>query len=106
MSMKFSRIPRLHLRLDFLQFWQLGKPSSHFKCLSRHVKHPVLTRLGFDDAVLSGFGWEGASGSVIESGLFCNVCEVGVDLVDEARVMDCWSLTAASADAYGGVNRV
>lgn len=45
-SIKFSRTPRLHSRLLFLQFKQSGVPSSHFKCRSRHVRHPVLTRLG------------------------------------------------------------
>lgn len=45
-SMKFKRKPRLHKRLDLRQFWQLGRPSSHFKWRSRHVKHPVRTRLG------------------------------------------------------------
>jgi hypothetical protein len=44
---KLSFIPRLHILPDFLQFWQCGNPSSHFKCRSLHVKHPVLTLLGF-----------------------------------------------------------
>lgn len=43
---KLSFIPRLHVFPDFLQFWQCGNPSSHFKCRSLHVKHPVLTLLG------------------------------------------------------------
>ena len=46
--MKLSRTPRLHNLLDFRQFTQSGTPSSHFKCLSRHVKHPVRTLLGLD----------------------------------------------------------
>ena len=45
-SMKFSRTPLLHGRLDFLQFKQSGKPSSHFKWRSLHVKQPVRTRFG------------------------------------------------------------
>lgn len=45
-SMKFNRTPLLHVLLDFLQFWQTGSPSSHFKCLSRQVRQPVLTLLG------------------------------------------------------------
>lgn len=45
-SIKFRRTPRLQSRFDFLQFWQSGTPSSHFKCRSRQVKHPVRTRFG------------------------------------------------------------
>lgn len=45
-SMKFSLTPLTHGRFDFLQFWQIGFPSSHFKCLSLHVKQPVRTLLG------------------------------------------------------------
>ena len=44
-SMKFRRTPRLHSLLLFRQFRQSGVPSSHFRCLSRHVRHPVLTLL-------------------------------------------------------------
>ena len=44
--MKFSRTPRLHGRFDFLQFRQSGRPSSHFRWRSRHVKQPVRTRFG------------------------------------------------------------
>lgn len=50
-SRKLSRTPRLHLRFDFLQLKQFGRASSHFRCLSRHVKQPVLTRLGFGGVV-------------------------------------------------------
>lgn len=46
--MKFNLTPRLHCRLLFLQLLQLGKPSSHFKCRSLHVRQPVRTRFGFD----------------------------------------------------------
>jgi len=45
MSMKFNRTPLLHSLLLFRQFIQSGTPSSHFKCRSRHVRHPVRTRL-------------------------------------------------------------
>jgi hypothetical protein len=45
-SMKFNRTPLLHTRLDFRQFKQFGRASSHFKCRSRQVKHPVRTLLG------------------------------------------------------------
>lgn len=44
--MKLSLTPRLQTRLDFRQFRQSGIASSHFRCLSRHVRHPVRTRLG------------------------------------------------------------
>lgn len=44
--MKFNRTPLLHTRLDFRQFWQFGRPSSHFKWRSLQVKHPVRTRFG------------------------------------------------------------
>lgn len=43
-SMKLSRTPRLHSRLLFRQLRQSGKPSSHFRCRSLHVRHPVRTR--------------------------------------------------------------
>lgn len=45
MSIKFSRTPRLHSRLLFLQFKQSGVPSSHLRCLSLQVRQPVRTRL-------------------------------------------------------------
>lgn len=45
MSMKFNRTPRLHSLLLFLQLLQSGVASSHFKCLSLQVKHPVRTLL-------------------------------------------------------------
>lgn len=41
--MKLSRTPRLHSRLLFRQFKQLGTASSHLRCLSRQVRQPVLT---------------------------------------------------------------
>jgi hypothetical protein len=44
--MKFKRTPLLQFLLDFRQFWQIGRPSSHFKCRSLHVKQPVRTRFG------------------------------------------------------------
>jgi hypothetical protein len=50
--MKFNLTPRLHSRLLFLQFKQSGVASSHFKCRSRQVRHPVRTRFdlaGADD---------------------------------------------------------
>lgn len=49
-SMKFNRTPLLHTLLDFLQFWQFGNPSSHLRCLSLQVKHPVRTRFGLFEA--------------------------------------------------------
>ena len=49
-SMKFNRTPLLHTLLDFLQFWQCGNPSSHLRCLSLHVRHPVRTRFGLFEA--------------------------------------------------------
>ena len=52
--MKFRRTPLLQGLLDLRQFWQSGVPSSHFKCLSLQVKHPVLTRLGLDAAASAG----------------------------------------------------
>lgn len=45
-SMKLRRTPLLHVRLLFLQLLQCGMPSSHFRCRSRHVRHPVRTLLG------------------------------------------------------------
>lgn len=45
-SIKFNRTPRLHTLFDLRQFWQCGSPSSHFKCLSLHVRHPVRTLFG------------------------------------------------------------
>lgn len=45
MSMKFNRTPRLHSLLLFLQLLQSGVPSSHFRCLSLQVRHPVRTLL-------------------------------------------------------------
>lgn len=43
--MKLSRTPRLQSLLLFRQFKQSGVASSHFRCLSLHVKQPVLTLL-------------------------------------------------------------
>lgn len=45
-SIKFRRTPLLQTRLDFRQFWQFGRPSSHFKWRSLQVKQPVRTRFG------------------------------------------------------------
>lgn len=53
-SIKFRRRPRLHSRAPFLQFTQSGTPSSHFRCRSLHVKHPVLTRLDFAGVMAGG----------------------------------------------------
>ena len=50
-SMKLSRTPRLHILLDFRQFTHSGRPSSHFKCRSLQVKHPVRTLLGLASSV-------------------------------------------------------
>lgn len=47
MSRKFRRMPRLQRRLLLRQLRQSGVASSHFRCLSLHVKHPVRTRLDF-----------------------------------------------------------
>lgn len=49
-SIKLSRKPRLHVRLDFLQLRQQGRPSSHLRCRSRHVRQPVRTRFGLPAA--------------------------------------------------------
>lgn len=45
MSIKLSRIPRLHSRLLFRQLLHSGTPSSHLRWRSRQVKQPVRTRL-------------------------------------------------------------
>lgn len=55
MSIKFKRTPRLHIRSDFRQLRHRPSASSHFKCLSRQVKHPVRTRLAFVSAMSEGF---------------------------------------------------
>jgi hypothetical protein len=91
----------LHFRFDFLQLRQLGRPSSHFKCRSRHVKHPVLTRFGFG-AVGSGAATAALSALLVDLGLACRVPEFGVDLVDG------WFVIAdvTSGSTYGGVGRV
>jgi hypothetical protein len=65
-------MPRLQVRLDFLQFKHIGAPSSHFKCLCLHVRQPVRTRRDFCDAAVE------VSASVIETGLFCTFPETGV----------------------------
>jgi len=44
--MKLSLTPLLHTLDDFWQFMQTGSASSHLRCRSRQVKHPVRTRLG------------------------------------------------------------
>jgi hypothetical protein len=49
--MKLSRIPRLHIRSDFRQLRHRPKASSHLRCLSRQVKHPVRTRLALVSAI-------------------------------------------------------
>lgn len=41
--MKFKRTPLLHSLLLLRQFIQSGVASSHLRCRSRHVKHPVRT---------------------------------------------------------------
>lgn len=65
-SMKFNRTPRLHVRLLFLQLLQCGSPSSHFRCRSRQVRHPVRTLLGFPPAPSLSFS---ASPKLIKSAL-------------------------------------
>ena len=57
MSRKLSFLPQPHSRCDFEQLLQVGLFSSHFRCLSLHVKHPVRVRLGLlsDMASLSFF---------------------------------------------------
>lgn len=44
--MKLSLTPLLHTLDDFWQFMQTGNASSHLRCRSRQVRHPVRTRLG------------------------------------------------------------
>lgn len=99
--MKFNRTPRLHFLFDFLQFWQIGAPSSHFRCLSRHVKHPVRTRLGL--AAAEDVTSAATCVSLLAdagSGLFCSV--FGEDLVEfSLGILE--PLAAASATVYGGV---
>lgn len=64
---KFSFTPRLHALPDFVQFWQFGSPSSHFRWRSLHVKHPVLTLFGFfaSRAVSAAALEQGESAAVI-----------------------------------------
>jgi hypothetical protein len=45
MSTKFSLIPFLHSRFDFMQLWQTGLCSSHLRCRFLQVKQPVRTLL-------------------------------------------------------------
>jgi hypothetical protein len=91
----------LHLRFDFLQLRQLGRPSSHFKCRSRHVKHPVRTRFGLG-AVGSGAATTVFSALCVDLGLACKVPEFGVDLVDGCFVI----LEVTSGSTYGGLGSV
>lgn len=53
--MKFSRIPRLHILSDFRQLRHRPRASSHFRCLSRQVKHPVRTRLALVSTISEDF---------------------------------------------------
>lgn len=53
-SIKLRRTPRLHSLLLFRQLLQSGKPSSHLRWRSRHVKHPVRTRRDFPAAAPAG----------------------------------------------------
>ncbi len=51
--MKLSRMPRLHSRLLLRQLLHSGRPSSHLRCRSRQVKHPVRTRFDLPTAGLA-----------------------------------------------------
>jgi len=53
-SIKLRRTPRLQSLLLFRQLLQSGKPSSHLRWRSRHVKHPVRTRRDFPAATPAG----------------------------------------------------
>lgn len=70
--MKFNLTPRLHCLFDFRQLTQFGRPSSHFKCRSLHVRQPVRTLLGLDAVALVSTGSVVVMGSVaIESLILC-----------------------------------
>ncbi len=75
--MKLSRTPLLQSRFDFLQFWHMGVPSSHFKCRSLHVKQPVRTLLGLLAAGAPVF-----TGVSSDTGLSPTVCELVGDFFE------------------------
>ena len=104
-SMKFSRTPLLQSLFDFLQFRHIGVPSSHFRCRSRHVRHPVRTLLGFD---VSGLGATSLTGVLSETGLSPIVLELVGDffcfLTGAGLPMD--PFLFSSTLVWGGVRRV
>lgn len=77
-SMKFSRIPRSHARLDFRQFWQMGVPSSHLRCRDLQVKHPVRTRFGFAAAAAAAAAVVAAASALSPALLSDPFMEVGL----------------------------
>jgi len=87
-SIKFSRTPRLHSRLLFLQFMQSGAASSHFKWRSRHVKHPVLTRFDLDGADVGGA-----------------LLSTGLDVGPSAHVVGEWMLFFRRNDDAAGADK-
>ena len=52
-SRKLSFLPQFQSRCDLAQLLQHGLFSSHFKCRSLHVKHPVRVLLGLPSGVAS-----------------------------------------------------
>jgi hypothetical protein len=77
-SIKFRRTPLLQTRLDFRQFWQFGRPSSHFKWRSLQVKQPVRTRFGLLAAAAAP---SAASGAPSVAGIcvgFFGICFIGL----------------------------
>ncbi len=69
-SIKFRRTPLLQTRLDFRQFWQFGRPSSHFKWRSLQVKQPVRTRFGLLAAAAATSAASAAPSVAICAGFF------------------------------------
>lgn len=80
-------MPLLHIFPLLVQFKHVGNPSSHFRCLSRHVRQPVLTRFGFGAATASAEPNDAGESSFI---VFCPAIRVCILLgrlqVDSGRL--------------------
>jgi len=84
----------------------MGAPSSHFRCRSLHVKHPVRTLLG----LLAGAAPAALAGVPSDTGLSLMVCELVGDFFELvffiALGFAICLLLLSSTLVCGGVNRL
>lgn len=74
----------------------MGRPSSHFRCLSLHVRQPVLTRFGL------AAGW--VSFAVIEVGVVCERLDLDRWTGDSCGMTGVTAIGASEYDS-GGVGK-